>query len=130
MSRADRVMRLNVGGMYYTTMKSTLAQIPGTFLWRIATGNQSCLRDDRGNYVIDRDGPMFRYVNYYVRHCKIFYDIFKSNDTIEHSQFNSSPPPFPPKNPQIYTYMYKKFKINFQVLRYIFVLVFYKKNIL
>ncbi|XP_041373040.1 BTB/POZ domain-containing protein KCTD4-like [Gigantopelta aegis] len=71
MSRAERVMRLNVGGMYYTTMKSTLAQIPGTFLWRIATGNQSCLRDDRGNYVIDRDGHVFRHVLNFLRTNKL-----------------------------------------------------------
>ncbi|XP_067667402.1 BTB/POZ domain-containing protein KCTD4-like [Haliotis asinina] len=72
MSRSnDKVMRLNVGGTFYTTLRSTLSLHQGTVLWRIATGNQYCYRDDRGFFVIDRDGHVFRHVLNYLRTSKL-----------------------------------------------------------
>ncbi|ESO93747.1 hypothetical protein LOTGIDRAFT_153206 [Lottia gigantea] len=68
MSRSsDKVMKLNVGGVFYTTLKATLATYHGTYLWRIAMGNQYCPKDDRGNYVIDRDGHCFRHILNFLR---------------------------------------------------------------
>ncbi|XP_059165168.1 BTB/POZ domain-containing protein KCTD4-like isoform X2 [Physella acuta] len=68
---SDKVMRLNVGGTFYTTTKPTLQAVPGTFLHQISTGAQYCPRDDRGYYVIDRDGHAFRYVLNFLRTSKL-----------------------------------------------------------
>ncbi|KAK3752179.1 hypothetical protein RRG08_059740 [Elysia crispata] len=69
---SDRqVMKLNVGGSFYTTTKPTLLTVPGSVLHQIASGAQYCPRDDRGNYVIDRDGHAFRHVLNYLRTGKL-----------------------------------------------------------
>lgn len=72
---SDKVMKLNVGGTFYTTTRPTLQAVPGTFLHQIATGAQYCPRDDRGNYVIDRDGHSFRYVLNFLRTSKLIVPI-------------------------------------------------------
>ncbi|GFR78880.1 BTB/POZ domain-containing protein KCTD4 [Elysia marginata] len=63
----QQVMKLNVGGSFYTTTKPTLLTVPGSVLHQIACGAQYCPRDDRGNYVIDRDGHAFRSRRYHLR---------------------------------------------------------------
>lgn len=56
----DKILKLNVGGVFYTTAKSTLTSVYGSFLWRIATGDVSVMRDEKGSMFIDRDGYVFR----------------------------------------------------------------------
>uniref|UniRef100_A0A0B6Y0P0 BTB domain-containing protein n=1 Tax=Arion vulgaris TaxID=1028688 RepID=A0A0B6Y0P0_9EUPU len=68
---SDKVMRLNVGGSFYTTTRPTMLSVPGTLLHQIASGNVHCPRDDRGYYVIDRDGHAFRYVLNFLRTNKL-----------------------------------------------------------
>lgn len=57
---ADRVVKLNVGGVLYTSTKSTLTSIPHCYLSRLVTGAIRPLRDERGTIFIDRDGHVFR----------------------------------------------------------------------
>uniref|UniRef100_A0A2C9LG62 BTB domain-containing protein n=1 Tax=Biomphalaria glabrata TaxID=6526 RepID=A0A2C9LG62_BIOGL len=68
---SDKVMKLNVGGTFYTTTKPTLLAVPGSVLYQIASGAVYCPRDDRGNLVIDRDGHCFRFVLNYLRTFKL-----------------------------------------------------------
>ncbi|KAK7490318.1 hypothetical protein BaRGS_00018479 [Batillaria attramentaria] len=66
-SREKTVLRLNVGGSFYTTTRPTFLRHPASLLARIATGHHQVPRDDRGYFVIDRDGMVFRHVLNYLR---------------------------------------------------------------
>ena len=56
------MLRLNVGGSFYTTTRPTFLHHPNSLLARIATGHHHVPRDDRNFLVIDRDGNVFRSV--------------------------------------------------------------------
>lgn len=58
----DKILKLNVGGVFYTTAKSTLTCVYGSYLWKIATGDLYVMRDEKGSLFIDRDGYVFRCV--------------------------------------------------------------------
>ncbi|XP_072172540.1 uncharacterized protein [Diadema setosum] len=58
---------LNVGGKIYETSETTLTSQPGSFFTSLLSGYIPSARDDRGNYRIDRDGKIFRYVLNYLR---------------------------------------------------------------
>ncbi|TNN38307.1 BTB/POZ domain-containing protein KCTD6 [Liparis tanakae] len=51
---------LNVGGSVYSTTLSTLQRYPESMLGAMFGGDLPTVRDARGNYFIDRDGPLFR----------------------------------------------------------------------
>lgn len=55
-------VNLNVGGYVYSTSLSTLQRYPDSMLGAMFCGDVPTVRDTRGNYFIDRDGPLFRYV--------------------------------------------------------------------
>ncbi|XP_061193048.1 BTB/POZ domain-containing protein KCTD4-like [Saccostrea echinata] len=63
----DKILKLNVGGVFYTTAKSTLTSVYGSYLWRVATGDATVMRDEKGSLFIDRDGYVFRYVLNFLR---------------------------------------------------------------
>ncbi|KAK3107309.1 hypothetical protein FSP39_011592 [Pinctada imbricata] len=67
----DKILKLNVGGVFYTTTKSTLTTVYGSHLWRIATGDVHVMRDERGSIFLDRDGYVFRFVLNYLRTNKL-----------------------------------------------------------
>ncbi|MFT7801357.1 BTB/POZ domain-containing protein KCTD6 isoform X1 [Arapaima gigas] len=58
---------LNVGGHLYTTSLSTLQRYPDSTLGAMFHGDLPSVRDAQGNYFIDRDGPLFRYVLNFMR---------------------------------------------------------------
>lgn len=65
---ADEVLTLNVGGLVYTTTRSTLIKYPDSMLGAMFSGSYvptSC--DSQGHYFIDRDGHMFRHVLNFLR---------------------------------------------------------------
>ncbi|XP_072172546.1 BTB/POZ domain-containing protein KCTD8-like [Diadema setosum] len=62
---------LNVGGKIYETSKTTLTRQPGSFFSPLVSGSIPSERDDQGNYRIDRDGEIFRYVLNYLRDNKL-----------------------------------------------------------
>lgn len=82
----DKILKLNVGGVFYTTAKSTLTCVYGSYLWKIATGDLYVMRDEKGSLFIDRDGYVFRCV--LLRICGILlrfppsYAGFECNDFI------------------------------------------------
>lgn len=55
-------VNLNVGGYMYSTSLSTLQRYPDSMLGAMFCGDVPTVRDTRGNYFIDRDGPLFWYV--------------------------------------------------------------------
>ncbi|KAL1138783.1 hypothetical protein AAG570_008845 [Ranatra chinensis] len=63
---AGEIVELNVGGVFYTTSRSTLAREPGTTLARLLDQEQP-LKDAKGRLFVDRDGVLFRYVLDYLR---------------------------------------------------------------
>ncbi|XP_071507300.1 uncharacterized protein [Diadema antillarum] len=63
---------LNVGGRIYETSEMTLTSQPESFFTLLLSGNPtSAIRDERGNYRIDRDGDIFRYILNYLRDNKL-----------------------------------------------------------
>ncbi|XP_072333260.1 BTB/POZ domain-containing protein KCTD21-like [Scyliorhinus torazame] len=58
---------LNVGGTLYTTSQKTLTRYPESMLGLMFTGIMTTSVDQRGNYFIDRDGKMFRYILNFLR---------------------------------------------------------------
>ncbi|XP_036404809.1 BTB/POZ domain-containing protein KCTD21-like [Megalops cyprinoides] len=58
---------LNVGGEVYTTTLDTLTRCRDSMLGAMFTGQIPLLRDKRGNFFIDRDGKVFRYILNYLR---------------------------------------------------------------
>ncbi len=68
----DEVIGLNVGGKIYTTSRSTLTKYPESMLARMFNGSlQPSATDAQGNYVIDRDGKLFRYILAFLRSSKL-----------------------------------------------------------
>ncbi|XP_043282147.1 BTB/POZ domain-containing protein KCTD5 isoform X2 [Venturia canescens] len=66
-------VRLNVGGTYFLTAKTTLARDPNSFLYRLCQEDSDLIsdRDDTGAYLIDRDPKYFSPVLNYLRHGKL-----------------------------------------------------------
>ncbi|XP_012271691.1 BTB/POZ domain-containing protein KCTD5 isoform X2 [Orussus abietinus] len=69
----DQWVRLNVGGMYFLTAKTTLARDPNSFLYRLCQEDSDLIsdRDETGAYLIDRDPTYFSPVLNYLRHGKL-----------------------------------------------------------
>ncbi len=52
-------IKLNVGGIFYTTSKSTLSKYPGSMLESLVSGRFPLKPMEDGSYFIDRDGRLF-----------------------------------------------------------------------
>ncbi|KTG42923.1 hypothetical protein cypCar_00000496, partial [Cyprinus carpio] len=66
-SRLTHPVTLNVGGHLYTTSISTLQRYPDSMLGAMFRGDFPTTRDAQGNYFIDRDGTLFRYILNFLR---------------------------------------------------------------
>ncbi|XP_071990604.1 potassium channel regulatory protein [Engystomops pustulosus] len=66
MSNPD-VITLNVGGMKFSTMTSTLLRLPESRLARMLDGSDPDIRIVNGQYFVDRDGALFSYILDYLR---------------------------------------------------------------
>eukprot|EP00057_Strongylocentrotus_purpuratus_P029255 XP_011683729.1 PREDICTED: BTB/POZ domain-containing protein KCTD17-like [Strongylocentrotus purpuratus] len=63
---------LNVGGkIYRTSLHTTLTRYPGSFFDGLRGGGLPSKKDDQGNYLIDRDGDIFRHVLNFLRCGKL-----------------------------------------------------------
>ncbi|XP_003731554.2 uncharacterized protein LOC576395 [Strongylocentrotus purpuratus] len=63
----DGGVGLNVGGKIYQTSRNTLTKYPNSFFSLLLEGAIPSKRDDQGNYLIDRDGEIFRHVLNFLR---------------------------------------------------------------
>lgn len=70
MSNSD-IVKLNVGGVIYTTTKSTLCKYPNSMLGAMFNGSLSTSLDENGCVFIDRDGELFKYVLNYMRSSRL-----------------------------------------------------------
>ena len=62
---------LNVGGIIYMTSASTLKRYSDTFFSRMLEGTIPSTKDDKGNFIIDRDGQVFRHILNCMRYDKL-----------------------------------------------------------
>lgn len=67
----SQILRLNVGGYIYTTTRSTLVKYPDSMLGVMFKGDIPSKTDQDGNFFIDRDGQMFRYILNFCRSGKL-----------------------------------------------------------
>ncbi|XP_077987505.1 BTB/POZ domain-containing protein KCTD6-like [Glandiceps talaboti] len=82
-ANVEECVNLNVGGQMYTTSRSTLTRFPESMLGAMFSDRMPTKRDDRGNYVIDGDGKLFRYVLNFLRRSKLTLpDDFKELDML------------------------------------------------
>lgn len=63
----EEIITLNVGGVVYTTTRTTLMKEKGTLLYGLSSGRYDLVKDSQGRYFIDRDGHIFRYILNYLR---------------------------------------------------------------
>ena len=70
---AGTLVALNVGGVHYMTSLKTLQSEPGSRLALMFTGKQKATlaKDHKGEYFIDRDGVLFRYVLDFLRNKQL-----------------------------------------------------------
>ena len=61
------IVKLNVGGAIYTTSRATLTKYPNSMLAAMFSGSLPTTQDEHGNYWIDRNREMFRYVLEFLR---------------------------------------------------------------
>lgn len=75
----NKLVELNVGGVYYTTTLTTLLNEPDSFFVQNSSDieaslgeepSQRFVKDSRNKIFIDRDGLLFRYVLDYLRNDK------------------------------------------------------------
>ncbi|XP_060568576.1 BTB/POZ domain-containing protein KCTD6-like [Ruditapes philippinarum] len=66
-ANSERIVKLNVGGTFYSSTKSTLTKVADSYLGRLMNGDLPCTRDEKGSFFIDRDGQVFRHILNYLR---------------------------------------------------------------
>ncbi|KAG9491853.1 hypothetical protein GDO78_000383 [Eleutherodactylus coqui] len=70
MSSPD-VITLNVGGMKFSTLTSTLLRFPESKLVHMLDGSDQDFRIINGQYFVDRDGTLFNYILDYLRTAQL-----------------------------------------------------------
>lgn len=65
--RAGSRVKLDVGGVHFTTSLTTLMTEPDSMLAAMFSGRHELEKDDDGRVFIDRDGELFKYVLQYLR---------------------------------------------------------------
>ncbi|XP_035663793.1 BTB/POZ domain-containing protein KCTD6-like [Branchiostoma floridae] len=90
--RADDIVYLNVGGHFYTTTRRTITRYPNSRLGRMFRPGAKgfnyprfpSLWDEQGQFVIDRDGKIFRHVLNFLRLGELVLpDDFRELDLLE-----------------------------------------------
>jgi len=66
-SSSSSVIKLNIGGVYYTTTKATLLSRGSNFFGPLLDGPFGSLQDSTGAYFIDRNGKWFSPILDYLR---------------------------------------------------------------
>ena len=61
---------MNVGGKIYNTSLTTLNRDPDSFFALMMSERVPATKDEHGNYLIDRDGKIFRHILNFLRYAK------------------------------------------------------------
>ena len=78
------VVRLNVGGLIYTTSRATLCKYPDSMLGAMFSGDYDVTYDESGCVFIDRDETIFRHVLNFLRSSKLILpQKFEDCDSLE-----------------------------------------------
>ncbi|XP_072050111.1 BTB/POZ domain-containing protein KCTD6-like [Amphiura filiformis] len=78
------IVKLNVGGVIYTTSRSTLTKYPNSMLGTMFSGRLPTTKDEHGNYWIDANGQTFGYVLEFLRRgCLMVPDHFQDFEILE-----------------------------------------------
>lgn len=67
----DEIVKINVGGKCSTTFRSTLLRFSHSILARMITGQIPLRRDQDGNFFLDRDPNIFKYILDFLRSSKV-----------------------------------------------------------
>ncbi|XP_071499030.1 BTB/POZ domain-containing protein KCTD21-like [Diadema antillarum] len=79
----DDFVNINVGGTIYTASRATLCRFPDSMLGSMFSDRLPSTRDEKGNYLIDGDGPLFRHVlNFLRRSALVLPEDFKELDML------------------------------------------------
>ncbi|XP_072180576.1 BTB/POZ domain-containing protein kctd15-like [Diadema setosum] len=79
----DDFVNINVGGTIYTASRATLCRFPDSMLGSMFSDRLPSTRDEKGNYLIDGDGPLFRHVlNFLRRSALVLSEDFKELDML------------------------------------------------
>ena len=65
------IVKLNVGGQYFTTSRQTLRSDPKSMLAAMFSGRHKLETTGDGSFFIDRDGTHFRYILNYLRNDEL-----------------------------------------------------------
>ncbi|XP_070536926.1 BTB/POZ domain-containing protein KCTD6-like [Ptychodera flava] len=71
MENTDEIICLNVGGQIHTTTRGTLTRCADSMLGSMFSDRMPTKRDDQGNYFIDGDGKLFRYILNFLRRSEL-----------------------------------------------------------
>ena len=61
------MLLLNVGGVFFTTLRTTLTRFPDSMLAAMFSGGHELQMDSRGAFFIDRNGTYFGYILEFLR---------------------------------------------------------------
>jgi hypothetical protein len=65
--KTDEIVMLNVGGVLYTTTRSTLLRPKNSLFTGLLSGKLGSLKDDQNRLFIDRNGEVFKWVLEWMR---------------------------------------------------------------
>ena len=69
--RISSIVKLNVGGQYFTTSLQTLTRDPNSMLAAMFSGRRRIETTGDGTFFIDRDGTYFRFILNYLRNGEL-----------------------------------------------------------
>ena len=70
-SRIPSIVKLNVGGIHFTTSLQTLTRDPNSMLAAMFSGRHEVETTEDGSFFIDRDGTYFRFILNYLRNGEL-----------------------------------------------------------